>query len=669
MINIELFKRTMAGLQKTLGEEKTILLNSNLSLDLGTENSDGIGREDLDNIITKANDTSFRLLVMGQFSSGKSAFINVLLGEKLLFEGALPATALITEIYYGENRRIVMYPREGKWKGGNEPFEIEPTLSEIKKYSTLNNTAGLNVKEANRIDSCFEKMVVYWPLDMLKDGVSIIDSPGTNDPYANDHIVEEYVPKADAILYCIGATAAYTMKDKETLEKINSIGFSNPIVVTTYFDFIKQNYAGDTESIEEFVEATTNQYIQHTTKECCHYVNSRQGMDAKRSGSNIDYVESGYSELEDFLSKYLTENRGKEKIATVTKSTEIYNANQIKRINGIVNNLDTPLEKFEERMKEAGIRLNQAKQAGELIKREFKLEMKNAKDEINEIIPSLYDSLYNEINLDDFTPNESFKLIHPRESAKKIAEECAEELKNRNEMIVARWNKEVLSPKLTESFERIAKKMDSQFRTFSNDIDKANLSISIDTGVAKTGNSAATNVALFAYFLFTGDWMNALLGGMFGGAALGRTLLCQFTAGLVLGIAALFTPIGLPALVIAALASTIVGVGWTASKAADTIKSKSIKETKKHLTKQREEIIANVSAKCSEIFDTAERNLHNAIVQDIDTVNANIEIIKKERKDSSEKIEQRRKELGEVITFLEDVNSNMAKVKDEFRII
>lgn len=669
MINVELFNRKMTEIQETLKEERQVLTKNNLSLELaGADNTEGIGREDIDNIITKASDTTFRLLVMGQFSSGKSAFINVLLGEQLLFEGALPATALITEIYYGDKKRVVMYPRKGKWKGGNEPFDIEPTLSEIKKYSTLNNSAGLNTKDANRIDSCFEKMVVYWPLEMLKGGVSIIDSPGTNDPYQNDHIVEEYVPKADAILYCIAATQAYDMNDKKTLEKINSIGFSNPIVVTTYFDIIKQNYEGDDDAIEDFLSTTTKQYSQHTTKDCCHYVNSRQGMESKQTGSNAAYVESGYSELEKFLSKYLTENRGKEKIATVAKSTEIYNANQIKRINGIMNNLDTPMETFNSRMKEAETRLNQANRAGEIIKREFKLEVDGAKEEIRGLVPSLYESLYNEINLDDFTPDTSFTLWHPKESSKKIAEECANEIENRNKSIVAKWNQDILTPKINQSFEKIVKNMDSQFRTFSDDIDKANVSISVEAAVAKAENGAGTKVDMFADALLNGEWVTALLGGVLVAGAFGRTLLCQYLAGLILAIAAVFTPIALPVVVIASLASAVAGVAWNERKAAKTIKKKTIKETQKHLVEQRDEIIAQVSAKCDEIFDNAEKKLHEAIATDIDTVKNNIEIIQRERKESAQKIEERRKELSDAVSFLENANEQMAKIKNEFRI-
>ena len=125
MIDTKGFKDTMGRIYKAITSEKQILEQHNISLQGASES------ENIDSLIQRTRGTSFKLLVMGEFSSGKSAFVNVLLGEKLLPEGAVPMTALITEIYYGKEKKVVMYPRPGKWKGGNARFEIEPTLAEI----------------------------------------------------------------------------------------------------------------------------------------------------------------------------------------------------------------------------------------------------------------------------------------------------------------------------------------------------------------------------------------------------------------------------------------------------------------------------------------------------------------------------------------------------------
>jgi ribosome biogenesis GTPase A len=53
-------------------------------------------------------DELFLLVVVGEFNSGKSAFINALLGQKILKEGVTPTTTQINVLRYGEtpDRRV-----------------------------------------------------------------------------------------------------------------------------------------------------------------------------------------------------------------------------------------------------------------------------------------------------------------------------------------------------------------------------------------------------------------------------------------------------------------------------------------------------------------------------------------------------------------------------------
>lgn len=63
----------------------------------------------------------FYLLVAGEYNSGKSSFINALLGEKILREGPTPTTRKITILTHGDSYNVeeiqenlcrVIYPLE-----------------------------------------------------------------------------------------------------------------------------------------------------------------------------------------------------------------------------------------------------------------------------------------------------------------------------------------------------------------------------------------------------------------------------------------------------------------------------------------------------------------------------------------------------------------------------
>lgn len=67
--------------------------------------------ENLDKLSKKVNNDAFKIQVIGTFKNGKSTFINSLLGEAVLPAYALPCTAVINEVKYGEKKEANLYFR------------------------------------------------------------------------------------------------------------------------------------------------------------------------------------------------------------------------------------------------------------------------------------------------------------------------------------------------------------------------------------------------------------------------------------------------------------------------------------------------------------------------------------------------------------------------------
>ena len=57
----------------------------------------------------KISSDTFKIMVMGNFKNGKSTFINALLGQEILPAYAVPTTAIINEIKYGEKPKAVLH--------------------------------------------------------------------------------------------------------------------------------------------------------------------------------------------------------------------------------------------------------------------------------------------------------------------------------------------------------------------------------------------------------------------------------------------------------------------------------------------------------------------------------------------------------------------------------
>ena len=125
-------------------------------------------------------DELFLLVVVGEFNSGKSAFINALLGQRLLKEGVTPTTTQINVLRYGEaqERRV-----------------------ESENLHTL--TA---------------------PVELLAE-LNIVDTPGTNAIIRqHEAITQQFVPRSDLVLFVTSADRPFTESERAFLERIRDWG-------------------------------------------------------------------------------------------------------------------------------------------------------------------------------------------------------------------------------------------------------------------------------------------------------------------------------------------------------------------------------------------------------------------------------------------------------------
>ena len=253
------------------------------------------------NSALERTDKNFKVLIIGNFNAGKSSMINALIGEELLPVGMRPETAVIGELHYGEKKRITLYPKKGQWPGGDEPFDLsENTPEEIARYVSLTADETVNTIERNeyhdeighfesgkRITSKFDKMIIHWPLEILKSGVILVDSPGLNDPSHNDYIVNGYMYQADAIVYLSPCTAAYSGVDSQELTDINKAGYRNIISGYTYYDMAIIDYKRrPPEKFEEFIQSLIDNMMRHTDlgRSSIHFLSNIEALYAKIDG-------------------------------------------------------------------------------------------------------------------------------------------------------------------------------------------------------------------------------------------------------------------------------------------------------------------------------------------------------------------------------------------------
>ena len=176
------------------------------------------------------------IMVIGKFSTGKSTFINALLGGNLLKMEETPTTAMITKICYGEKDIIkVVFDDNTEKICSQREFDIL-TVTESGKEKNFHK----NIKYIER----------QLPCEQLKN-FTIIDSPGL-DAYRkeDEKITRNFIKNADTIILLFDINQMNSFMENELLnnldERLKPIGIINKI--DTYDE------DEEDESLENFIK-------------------------------------------------------------------------------------------------------------------------------------------------------------------------------------------------------------------------------------------------------------------------------------------------------------------------------------------------------------------------------------------------------------------------------
>jgi small GTP-binding protein len=206
----------------------------------------------------------FLLVVVGEFNSGKSAFINALLGEdELSQEGVTPTTDRITVLRYGES-----------------PAERE------------------------RREGVLEK---EYPNDFLRE-VAIVDTPGTNAIIRHhEELSRGFVPRSDLVLFVTSTDRPFTESEREYLELIRDWG-KKIVLVVNKVDLLRGEE--DRDKVRLFIEEGVRSMLG--LKPPIFFVSSYLARKAKvASGPGLEadalLKASGFEELERYVTELLDE--------------------------------------------------------------------------------------------------------------------------------------------------------------------------------------------------------------------------------------------------------------------------------------------------------------------------------------------------------------------------
>ncbi|MEE3704411.1 dynamin family protein [Campylobacter sp. CX2-8023-23] len=210
------------------------------------------------NAYDSANNSKFKIAVTGVINAGKSSTLNALMNQNILGASNIPETANLSILTYSEDEfaKVCFWSPEELKSMNLEPKEMKDKIvpiSELKLYTTA----------ANEISKMVKEVILGIKLDILKDGIDIVDTPGLDDAVVlREILTANYMSQSDFTLHLMNASQSATKKDMAFIVNTLKNGKSGGLIIAlTHIDKLSQN------DIKEVLNYTKNS-IKTELSEC-----------------------------------------------------------------------------------------------------------------------------------------------------------------------------------------------------------------------------------------------------------------------------------------------------------------------------------------------------------------------------------------------------------------
>ena len=243
------------------------------------------------------------IMVIGKFSTGKSTFINALLGENLLKMEETPTTAMITKICYGEKDIIKVVFDDNTEK-----------ICSQKEFDILTVTEGEKEKNSYKNIKYIERQL---PCEQLKK-FTVIDSPGL-DAYRKDDekITRNFIKNVDTLILLFDINQMNSFMENELLnnldERLKPIGIINKI--DTYDE------DEEDESLEDFIKGY-KVLLQDKLFDLIG-ISARQALEGKLNKNDSLIKESNIDAVVNVINNIVLKNKDTYKIYSLLDSISI----------------------------------------------------------------------------------------------------------------------------------------------------------------------------------------------------------------------------------------------------------------------------------------------------------------------------------------------------------
>lgn len=286
--------------------------------DIADKIDENTTKENINKSLEVLRKDNFNMVVVGEFSRGKSTFINALLGERVLPSATKPTTTVINKISYSSEEKYTIYFRDNREPKSisKEQFKdivarVEPDFDdedEIKEYNE-------NLKLLGEI----AYVNINYNSEICHEGIDIVDTPGTNDlDQAREEITFEFIPKSDVAILLLSANQILSESEISFLnERILANDIKKIFFVINFKDRLYS------QEDEEKVFNYAKEHLQRIVENPRIYMVSAKGaLNYKRKANGEIFKgkvpqtleETGFIDFERDITEYLVNEKGIDKL-------------------------------------------------------------------------------------------------------------------------------------------------------------------------------------------------------------------------------------------------------------------------------------------------------------------------------------------------------------------
>lgn len=478
----------------------------------------------------------FRVMILGEFKRGKSTFINALLQSEVLPADIAPCTAVINEVKWGDSPRAFLHFRQplpashgpiptearrhiDRHRGGPVP-PLDIPVTDLPEFVRIPDPSA--DQAASVAESPYDRVEVYWPLDLCRNGVEIIDSPGLNEHHTRTKTTRDYLAHIDAVVFVMSVHALASESELALIDNdLRPSGHEFLFFVCNRFDEIRRK-----EDRDKIINYAYTKLSDRTRfgREGVFFLSAVDALEGRLNGDAGLVKRSGIGPLERSLERFLVEDRGRVKLlqpcSNLARGLRTALAEVIPTQRRL---LDEDMANLRQRLDQVRPQLDQATRKREQVLRQVDAARMRVQDAVRREAERFFSELSHDVPL--WVRKMETRPLRPifwpsKGQVDELSQEVVARLQPAIEESLEQWRRTTLRRLLDQQMAELTESLDASLEPFLDYLQgvKARLSGGLTAAAASTS-------------LGTGSLERVLTSGA-GGALLGAGLVVASATGI-----------------------------------------------------------------------------------------------------------------------------------------